>query len=74
MKTKQCMILTSISGFFVVPDMYSSQGHFTDFFVVSKSSRPTRVLTNQAYLGNGLSSVSIRLLFHPIDYCILKKT
>ena len=59
MKTKQRMILTSTSGFFVVHGMDSSQGHFTDSLVVSKFSHPTRVLTNQAYLGNGLSSVCV---------------
>ena len=73
-ENKQCMILTSTSGFFVLYGVDSSLGHFTDFLVVSKSSHPTRVLTNQAYLGNGLSSMCVRLLFHPIDYCILKKT
>ena len=74
LKIKQRMILTSTSGFFVLHGMDSSQGHFTDSLVVSKSSCLTRVLTNQAYLGNGLSSVCVRLLFHPTDYCILKKT
>ena len=38
------MILTSTSRFFVVHGVDSGQGHFTDSFVVSKSSRPTRVL------------------------------
>ena len=59
MKIKQRMILTSTSVFFVVHGMDSSQGYFTDSLVVSKSSRPTRVLTNQAYLVNGLSSVCV---------------
>ena len=71
-ENKQCMILTSTSGFFVVHGMDSSQGHFTDSLVVSKSS--CGVLTNQAYLENGLSSVCVRLIFHSTDYCILKKT
>ena len=58
-KTKQRMILTSISGVFVVHGMDSSQRYFTDSFVVSKSSHPNRVLTNQAHLRNGLSCVCV---------------
>ena len=54
MNTKQRMILTSTFGFFVLYVVDSSQGHFTISLVVSKSSHPTRVLTNQAYLENGL--------------------
>ena len=53
------MILTSTSRFFVVHGVDSGQGHFTDSLVVSKFSRPTTVLTNQAYLENGNSRVYV---------------